>query len=305
MRSDALDILNGCGLLPSYMAGGMPDPSQLEIVGHDDEETQTEAGMIFGAIFEYDDHSREGSVPDGGIPEEGPDAYFGDGAFFGELDEELMGSFLSKLGRAITAPITAPVKAAVSIAKGGNVVKAVSHAAVDPFKAQLTLGKTIVKSPIVKVGAGALAVVFPPIGVPVAAGVAAANAGFALADAIKHGNVKAAAAATAAGSEAAGAGIPPAAALAIADKMVRVADGVVKGKTRAQVQAMKRTIKNTVEASKKPGAHQAGAARAVEQMALAVKLRQTQTATKLKKRKAVKGFLVSGKTIKKGVFTAA
>lgn len=112
-------------------------------------------------------------------------------------DETVIGwfgsSFLKSVGKAVTAPVKAaaqltiaPAKAAINIAKGKNVAKSLSSAFVKPtvstVKSQLAVAKPVlkvaapvIKSPVTKALVGGLAIAFPPIGVPAAAGLAAAN----------------------------------------------------------------------------------------------------------------------------------
>ncbi len=123
-------------------------------------------------------------------------------------DETVIGwfgsSFLKSVGKAITTPVKAaaqltiaPVKATVNIAKGKPVGKSLSTAFVKPVvataKSQLAVAKPVakvaapvLKSPITKAVAGGLAIAFPPIGLPVAAGVAAGNVALSV-----HGKVTA------------------------------------------------------------------------------------------------------------------
>lgn len=116
-------------------------------------------------------------------------------------DENVIGwfgsSFLKAVGKAVTAPVkaavtltTAPARAVVDIAKGKNVAKTLVRTmakqplqgTVSTLKSGLGVAKPVVsaaapiiKSPVTKALVGGLAIAFPPVGLPAAAGLAAAN----------------------------------------------------------------------------------------------------------------------------------
>lgn len=108
-------------------------------------------------------------------------------------------------------------------------VKKVGKAAKAVGKGAISVGKTIVKSPIVKTAAGGLAIAFPAVGVPLAAG------------------------------------------LVVADRAIKTAEGL-RGTPKQQA-AMKKTIANTVALAQRGNA---GARKAVELMATARRVRETQ-----------------------------
>ncbi|MDD5544384.1 MAG: hypothetical protein PHX83_14540 [Acidobacteriia bacterium] len=116
-------------------------------------------------------------------------------------DEEVIGwfgsKFLKSVKKSITAPIkaavtltTAPMRAAVDIAKGKNVGKTLVRTMVKQpikqtgsvLKSQLAVAKPVVKvaapiikSPVTKAIVGGVAIAFPPVGIPAAAALTAAN----------------------------------------------------------------------------------------------------------------------------------
>lgn len=119
-------------------------------------------------------------------------------------DEEIIGwfggKFFKSVGKAVktvakaaVAPVksgialtTAPIRAGVAIAKGKPVGKTLARTFVKPvttdIKAQLAVAKPvlkkaapIIKSPVTKALVGGLAIAFPPVGLPAAGALAAAN----------------------------------------------------------------------------------------------------------------------------------
>lgn len=127
------------------------------------------------------------------------------------------------------------------------------------FSSIAKIGKSIIKSPVVKVVAGGAAVVFPPIGVPAVAAVAAANTALAMAE---SGPAKAA--------------LNAAAKLGAKTKLInkaraQVKAGVPKAKVKANMMRQAHAVARKVRAQK-PAAAKANKHRAE----LAAQLKRTK-----------------------------
>jgi|SRR3990170_1086287 len=94
-----------------------------------------------------------------------------------------------KVARAMTSPLTFGVKATQQIARGKPIVKSLkgavtgeistqvtgAKAAVSQAKTGLRVAAPVIKSPVTKAVVGAVAIVYPPVGLALAAGLTAAN----------------------------------------------------------------------------------------------------------------------------------
>lgn len=191
------------------------------------DQTQIDNIEVLGALFSNED----GSPDIVAEPEIGT---------LGESMGWFGSSFVKKVGKAITK---------------NPIAKAVTVAALPMFAPAVLAPKqtaAVIKSPITKAVVGGVALVFPPVGVPMAAG------------------------------------------LVVADRAVRIAEGV-KG-TPKQQGVMKRTIMNTIKLAKQGDK---GAKQAVSMMAAATRIRRTVADQSARAATGTVKRLAGGTTIKR------